>query len=91
VLAEALAATALIALALGALGPAIDAERTYASYGYTPDQAGEHRRFELDAAARCQAANENAGWNQLADGTIVCTDKRGRRQRAPAALHAVAP
>jgi hypothetical protein len=67
---------------MGWLGPRIDAASTYADYGYTPDQQGEHRRLELQARKVCdERAGENSGWIEVADGTIVCTDKRGRRAR----------
>jgi hypothetical protein len=76
-----LAATAAIALLLGAFGPALD-EAPNSAYGYTPEHAGEVARFELEARRACDhLAGDNSGWLQGADGTIVCTDKRGRRAR----------
>lgn len=67
---------------LGALGPYLDAG-TYADYGYTPDQQGEHRRLELEAQRACAQATgaENGGYIRLADGAVVCTDKHGRKPR----------
>lgn len=76
---------AVIALVLGWLGPALDAPtRSYASYGYTPEQQAIHRQLEDDARERCardRDRGENAGYVITADGAIVCTDKRGRRAR----------
>ncbi len=77
---QAIGAALAFALILGWFGPTLD-NRTYADYGYAADQQGEHRLLELEARRVCDAmAGENSGWRLVADGVIVCTDKRGRQQ-----------
>jgi hypothetical protein len=81
---ESFAGAAAIALILGVFGPALDAPtRSYASYGYTPEQQVDHRRLDRDAHQRCadDARGENAGYVITADGAVVCTDKHGRRAK----------
>lgn len=83
-LAQVFAATAAIALVLGALGPALDDTR-YADYGYRPAQLEAGVVDQLEAEARLKCASERGENSALiidARGAIVCTDKHGRRQRS---------
>lgn len=84
---EAMLGAFAVAFILGVFGPSLDGPaRSYASYGYTADQVGEHRRLELDAQRTCadlQGRGENAGYVVKGDGAVVCTDKHGRRGRNP--------
>lgn len=83
---EGIAGALAIALILGCLGPSLDEPvRPYSSYGYTPEQQADHRRFERDAQRRCaddRERGENAGHVITADGAVVCTDKHGRRGKS---------
>ena len=79
-LAAAAITTLAFAFILGAFGPKLPDGSSYASFGYTGDQADQVARFEEEAAAFCQTQQGiNAGWLRVSDGAIVCTDKRGRR------------
>ncbi|WP_372826507.1 hypothetical protein [Polaromonas sp.] len=81
---QTLAGVAFIALALGWLGPQLDRERTYGSYGYTPEAAGEVAQTEAIARTRCARHEfDNTSYIATADGGIVCTDKRGRPHPSP--------
>jgi len=75
---QSLALALVFVVALGALGPALDAQP---SRPPARDIAGEIRRMSLQADRSCALAGENAGVIELADGVIACTDKRGRRLR----------
>lgn len=82
-----IAAAWSIAFIAGAFGPALQ---------QLPDRRGEFRmveqelitkamtaRWEADAQRRCASGGgDNTGYIATADGGIVCTDKRGRRQLA---------
>ncbi|HYF16306.1 MAG TPA: hypothetical protein VEA40_00455 [Ramlibacter sp.] len=84
-LVQVVAGVAFFALALGWLGPRLDQDApTYSSFGYTPHlPAGEAHRLEVQARAHCDARSRpNGSYIRLADGGIVCTDKRGRPDRA---------
>jgi hypothetical protein len=82
-LVEIIAGTAFIAIVLGWLGPKLDEPtRTYASYGYTPEQQADHHSIEQDARDACARTNgDNGGVIFRADGAVVCTDKHGRVRR----------
>lgn len=79
---EILAVCVFVTFVLGWFGPAID-RRAYSDYGYTPEQVGEYARLDAEARHRCSTdPGDNTAWIQTADGTIICTDKRGRRPRS---------
>ena len=73
-----------ITLLLGSFGPALDSSK-YSDYGYRPHHDHEIRIdgevVRLDARDRDRCSDrrgENSGWIQLANGAVICTDKRGR-------------
>ncbi len=69
---------------LGAFGPALD-RRSDEEISREQQQLlidGEVVRLDVEARQRCAALHgENGGYIHLHDGTVVCTDKRGRRSR----------
>ncbi len=80
-----------MAWALAILGPVILdgapdglSHPTYTSYGYTPAGLEEGQAALLDAQARAACARgahgSEGGYVALADGGVVCTDKRGRNR-----------
>lgn len=88
------AVAAAMALALAWLGPTVldaapDGPGTYSAYGYTPADLEPGQAALLDAQARAACARgahgADGGYVALADGAVMCTDKRGRHAR-PAAM-----
>jgi putative hemolysin len=78
-----LLAVAALALVLGALGPALDAEHYGAPIPQQRDERGELAVFENQALAHCQqAGGENAAIVRLKPGVVSCADKHGRRNRS---------
>jgi hypothetical protein len=76
---QTIAGVIFFALVLGWLGPKLE-DRTYGSYGYTPEQTSEAAQFDAEARARCaRHEQDNTGYIATAAGGIICTDKRGRR------------
>ena len=83
---EALALGAIFAIALGVLGPCLDAQPDRRGEWLQTErllqQEGTLARWEAEARARCaEDHGDNAGLIQLPDGAVVCTDKHGRRAR----------
>jgi putative hemolysin len=78
-----LLAVAALALLLGALGPALDAEPYGTPAPQQRDERGELAVFENQALAHCQqAGGENAAIVRLKPGIVSCADKHGRRNRS---------
>jgi hypothetical protein len=82
----AVAGAALLAVALGWLGPAIDAEPDRRGEWVQAEQElqvqGTLARWEAEARAKCDAiAGPQGTYIQVDGGGIVCMDKRGRRAR----------
>jgi hypothetical protein len=75
----ALFAALILALTLGALGPALDAPPPdSAAASLLPE--GEVARLEAEARHLCAAQRgDNGAVLQLADGAVYCADKHGRR------------
>jgi hypothetical protein len=79
-----LAAALLVAFVLGWFGPSLDAEPDRRHEAAQADQQLRAElmveRWEADARHRCaEQGGDNTGWIATANGSIVCTDKRGRR------------
>lgn len=78
-----------IAMALGWLGPAIDAQPDRRAEWLLAEQLlhapGTLASWEAEATAACaNVTGDNGAYVRVANGAIYCTDKRGRRlQKAP--------
>lgn len=79
------AVAAAMALALAWLGPTVldgppKGPGTYSAYGYTPAQLDPGQAALLDAQARAacdrRAHGTEGGYIAIADGGVMCTDKR---------------
>lgn len=73
-----------MAIALGWLGPALDAQPDRRAEWLQAEEelqaTGALHRWEAEARRRCgELTGENGSYVQVDGGAIVCTDKRGRR------------